>query len=472
MSAVEERVRDGGLLEPGTPVVVLLSGGRDSVCLLDLAVRLRRAGHRAARRLRPARLRGRRRGALRARCASGSACRCVEVRRRRPPAGNLQAWAREERYAEAERLALARGAIVATGHTATDQVETVLYRLAASPGRRALLGMRSATGRLVRPLLTMHARRDRRATAPSAGCRGARTRRTTRRRSRATASATSCCRCCASSTRRPRRNILRTLELLRDEAAVLDAVVAAAVEPPDVARLAALPPALAAARRAARSPTAPRAAARRRSPRVPTRSSRSAPRRHGALDLGGGLRAVVEYGRCASTADPPPHRCAPCSPSRAAWRSAAVQPDVRARPTTARSTPTRSLPRSRSARGAPATACARSASAAAERCRTCSPTARSRASAAPPVPVVRVRRRDRLGPGRGHGRALSRHGGHSRRVRLTWTDVRRRRHCAVPATDARREQSARSSSRPTTSSTGSASWRRRSRATTRARTCC
>ena len=46
-----------------------------------------------------------------------------------------------------------RGARVAAGHTATDQAETVLYRLAASPGRRALLGMAARDGRLVRPLL-------------------------------------------------------------------------------------------------------------------------------------------------------------------------------------------------------------------------------------------------------------------------------------------------------------------------------
>src|SRR5205085_12289749 len=39
------------------------------------------------------------------------------------------------------------------GHTATDQVETILYRLASSPSRRAVLGMRRDVGRLVRPLL-------------------------------------------------------------------------------------------------------------------------------------------------------------------------------------------------------------------------------------------------------------------------------------------------------------------------------
>ncbi|MEA2156755.1 MAG: tRNA(Ile)-lysidine synthase, partial [Solirubrobacteraceae bacterium] len=35
-----ERVRATGLLPAGAGVVVLLSGGRDSVCLLDVAVRL------------------------------------------------------------------------------------------------------------------------------------------------------------------------------------------------------------------------------------------------------------------------------------------------------------------------------------------------------------------------------------------------------------------------------------------------
>src|SRR6202043_458024 len=71
------------------------------------------------------------------------------------PVGNVQAWARDVRYRAADRAALERGALVATGHTASDQVETILYRLAASPGRRALLGMGARDGPLVRPLLEL-----------------------------------------------------------------------------------------------------------------------------------------------------------------------------------------------------------------------------------------------------------------------------------------------------------------------------
>ncbi len=173
---VLQRVRAGGLLPAdgvgGHPVVAMLSGGRDSVCLLDLAVRICGAQNVHALHvnygLRPE--------------ADGEERHCRDlcerlgvglkvVRARRPEgAGNLQAWAREVRYAEAAGLAQevdARavgeaemsppraGAPIATGHTATDQVETVLYRLAASPGRRALLGMAPREGRVVRPLLEL-----------------------------------------------------------------------------------------------------------------------------------------------------------------------------------------------------------------------------------------------------------------------------------------------------------------------------
>ena len=149
------RVREGGLLEPGRPVVVMYSGGRDSTCLLDVAVRIAGAdavsavhvnyGLRAAA------------DADERHCAElcGQLGVALDVRRPVRPAagGNLQAWARDQRYAAATELALARGADVAAGHTSSDQVETILYRLASSPSRRALLGMRRRDGRLIRPLL-------------------------------------------------------------------------------------------------------------------------------------------------------------------------------------------------------------------------------------------------------------------------------------------------------------------------------
>src|SRR5689334_9068715 len=135
--AVLARVRATGLLPDGGAVVVLLSGGQDSVCLLDVAVTL--AGRDAVRALHVE-------YGLRE-DAEGDAehceelCRRLEVplqvehaRRPRDTSGNLQAWARDARYAAGAIAAAGTGARLAAGHTATDQVETILYRLATSPG--------------------------------------------------------------------------------------------------------------------------------------------------------------------------------------------------------------------------------------------------------------------------------------------------------------------------------------------------
>ena len=85
------------------------------------------------------------------------------------PAANVQAAAREARYEHAERLRAERGGEwVATGHTRTDLAETVIYRLAVSPGRRALLGLPPRQGRVVRPLLAL-GREQTRALAENAG---------------------------------------------------------------------------------------------------------------------------------------------------------------------------------------------------------------------------------------------------------------------------------------------------------------
>lgn len=290
--AIEALVAAGGLL--AGPVVVLLSGGRDSTCLLDLAVRMAgRAPTVSALHVNYG-LRDQA-GEDEAHCAALCARLRVplEVRRpRRPEAGNVQAWARGERYAEAARLATRRGAVVASGHTATDQVETVLYRLAASPGRRALLGMPARSGRLVRPLLGV-TREDTAAYCTERGLgwrEDASNAASARGRIRATLLP-------ALRGLHPDAdaNILRTLALLRDEAEVLDAAVDAALAGDP--ELAATAPALA---RLALQRLADRAAGGRAPAIAGHAAAILALAVHGgtaSLDLPGGLRAVSEYGR-------------------------------------------------------------------------------------------------------------------------------------------------------------------------------
>ena len=119
--------------------------------------------------------------------------------------GTSRPRARDVRYAAAERLRVRTGGDwIATGHTRTDLAETVLYRLAVSPGRGALRGL-PAQQRPGRPAAARaRARRDAPAGRPRRGCRSPTTRRTSTRASRATGSAPRSCPCCASST--PRRS--------------------------------------------------------------------------------------------------------------------------------------------------------------------------------------------------------------------------------------------------------------------------
>ena len=201
-------------------ILALLSGGRDSVCLVDVLV-----------------ARGEQVEALHVNYglrddADADEAFCRELCARlgvplhvhhagAPAPGNLQAWAREVRYAAA--FARTDGD-VATGHTATDQVETVLYRLAASPGRRALLGMRERDGRVVRPLLHM----TREQTAAHCRARGLDWREDGSNadprfaRNRVRAGLVPALRQLHPAAE---ANLLRTVELMRDEAEVLQGLV-------------------------------------------------------------------------------------------------------------------------------------------------------------------------------------------------------------------------------------------------------
>jgi len=285
------QVEAGGLVARDRSVVVLLSGGRDSTCLLDVCVQLgaRTSALHVNYGLRPEA------DAEEEHCRG--LCRRLEVEldveHPGTPAGNTQAWARDARYAAGARLAGARGADLAAAHTATDQVETVLYRLASSPGRRALLGMTPRSGRLVRPLLDV----TREETAAWCRSRGlswvddASNEDGVFARARVREGLVPALRAVDA---RAEANILRTAALLRDEAEVLDAVVTTALAGRDrisVEHLRELPPALGrlVVRRLAESALGAPV------PRVVARFD-DLLALDGALDVGDGARAIVERG--------------------------------------------------------------------------------------------------------------------------------------------------------------------------------
>ncbi|HWP32323.1 MAG TPA: tRNA lysidine(34) synthetase TilS [Solirubrobacterales bacterium] len=293
-------VREGGLLPPGG-AVVMLSGGRDSVCLLDLAFRLRGSELVTALHVNY----GLRKDSDEDEAHCRRLCERLGVRleverpRRPEDAGNLQAWARNARYAAAASLAQADGASIATGHTADDQIETILYRLASSPSRRALLGMRPRDGDLVRPLLGF----TREETTRYCEERGLSWRddptnvevdyARNRVRHRLLPAL-------AEIHPAAGRNVLRTAELLRDEAEVLDALVDAELGGSGdgtiaLERLAELPTAL---RRLVVQRLADDAAGRPVPGAANHANEVAALRRTGTamLDLGRGVRAVVEGG--------------------------------------------------------------------------------------------------------------------------------------------------------------------------------
>ena len=144
---VERFVRERGLIEPAGEVTCLVSGGADSTCLwhvlggLGYRVSAVHVNH-----------------GLRGEESDEDARFCGEVLSARvlrpsdsPLQGASEADLRDARY----RLTAGDG-LRATGHTASDQVETVLYRLVSSGSTRGIKAHREDG--VVRPLLRI--RRD------------------------------------------------------------------------------------------------------------------------------------------------------------------------------------------------------------------------------------------------------------------------------------------------------------------------
>ena len=132
---VESAIRRHGLIDPGGEVTCLVSGGADSTCLwhvlgaLGYSVRAVHVHH------------GIRRDeadADAAHCADAFGAEVI-----RADAVRTEAELRDLRYA----LTAGRG-LRATGHTASDQVETVLYRIVSSGSTR---GIRRRSRRRRRP---------------------------------------------------------------------------------------------------------------------------------------------------------------------------------------------------------------------------------------------------------------------------------------------------------------------------------
>ena len=298
-------------MPPGSSGVALLSGGPDSACLAAGLAGALGAAAVAALHLNY----GLRDDSDEDEAACRELCERlgIELTVERPQLedGNLQDAAREERYAAAEQLrARLGGDWIALGHTRTDLAETVLYRLASSPGRRAMLGLAPRRGHVVRPLLALD-RAETRRLATEAGLPfhddpSNLDRRFARVRIREEVLPV-----LREINPAAEQNVASTWQELAEESDALEALVAEALEAAGAAgatavqaeRLAELAPAI---RRLVLRALAERAAGRE----VALGSSRAdqiwrlaCQPEGGETELGGGLRAICEAGLVRFTAD-------------------------------------------------------------------------------------------------------------------------------------------------------------------------
>jgi tRNA(Ile)-lysidine synthase len=138
---IEEHIRRHDLVPANGDVVCLVSGGPDSTCLWHALGAL---GYRVGALHVNHKLRGEESEEDARFCRDRLGAEIVEAP---PTEGGSEAELRELRYA------VAAGRLRATGHTASDQVETILYRLATS-GVTTGIHVRREDG-VVRPLLSV-----------------------------------------------------------------------------------------------------------------------------------------------------------------------------------------------------------------------------------------------------------------------------------------------------------------------------
>ena len=150
---------DRALIPPGCTVLCAVSGGADSMCLLDLLCRLGDVKVLCAHfdhAIRPDSAEDAR--FVREYCGERGVpffCRREDVPAYAREHGlSLETAARERRYAFLRETAAREGADrIATAHTMGDNAETVLFRLARGTGLRGLTGIPRERDGVVRPLL-------------------------------------------------------------------------------------------------------------------------------------------------------------------------------------------------------------------------------------------------------------------------------------------------------------------------------
>ena len=161
---VVQAVRRKKLLQPGDRVLVAVSGGPDSVCLLTALHEMRERRLLPGIELRIAHVNYGMRGEESEKDEAfvrelgmklGVPVNCERVRLMPRPGGTFQSLARDARYAFFGRVLREHGmTAVATGHTADDQAETVLLWLMRGAGAGGLAGIPvKRVGKIVRPLL-------------------------------------------------------------------------------------------------------------------------------------------------------------------------------------------------------------------------------------------------------------------------------------------------------------------------------
>ncbi len=154
-------VESHSLLQKQAPIIIAVSGGPDSICLLHLLSFLYPGTKRIAvyidHGLRPDETPAeqslvRKQAAI---CSASYSCVAVDVMSEKKRSGrSLEEAARILRYDALEKVrAACQAQCIAVGHTADDQAEEILLRLIRGSGSSGLSGMKLKNGNIIRPLL-------------------------------------------------------------------------------------------------------------------------------------------------------------------------------------------------------------------------------------------------------------------------------------------------------------------------------